>query len=96
MFYLERKLDESRRALGLASYWPSHTDSTTTTPLNQPSHKEGPIIGDSEFSFEKVMAGFTSMEELFRRSGLLAFCQAINHNGTTNDAVSNNTGNSHS
>lgn len=52
MFYLERKMDENRRAIGLMSYWPAQQDQTL---------------------YESAMAGFASMDELFRKSGLLAY-----------------------
>lgn len=60
MHYLEKKLDEHRRALGLLSYWPAQQESAG--PVMQPG-------------YENAMAGFASMDDLFRKSGLLAYSQ---------------------
>lgn len=54
MYYLERKLDEQRRAVGLMAFWPAQQD---------------------QVNFETTMAGFASMDELFRKSGLLSYAQ---------------------
>lgn len=61
MFYFEKKLDEHRRAIGLMEYWPSQQD------------QSGQLMSHS--GFETAMAGFASMDELFRKSGLLAYSQ---------------------
>jgi hypothetical protein len=61
MYILEKKLDENRRAIGLLSYWPAQQD------------QAGQLTAHT--GYETAMAGFASMDELFRKSGLLAYSQ---------------------
>lgn len=68
MYFLEKKMDEKRRALGLLSFWPAQQDQAV---------------------YETALAGFASMDDLFRKSGLLAYSQ----NGPTS-TVHAGTGNS--
>jgi hypothetical protein len=67
MHTLEKKLDEHRRAMGLLSYWPA-----------QPG-PAGHMTTQPEY--ETAMAGFASMDELFRKSGLLAYSQPSGPSG---------------
>ncbi|PJF18260.1 DNA-binding RFX-type winged-helix domain-containing protein [Paramicrosporidium saccamoebae] len=64
MHVLEKKLDEHRRAVGLLSYWPAQHDQAGQVTVHT--------------SYETAMAGFASMDELFRKSGLLAYSQPAN------------------
>lgn len=67
MYSLEKRLDEHRRTIGLLSYWPAQHD------------QSGQVTTQS--GYETAMAGFASMDELFRKSGLLAFTQPAGEGG---------------
>ena len=60
-FYLERRLDEHRRALGLQSFWPQSCSN---------NEQESSSV---TATYEKAIAAFASMDELFRKSAILTF-----------------------
>lgn len=84
MYYLEKRVDEQRRAIGLLAYWPpqmmlthnnnNHSHNTCSEESEQPPAGLNSQC-QQHMSYEKVMAGFASMDELFRKSGLLAYAQ---------------------
>lgn len=80
MYYLEKRVDEQRRAIGLLAHWPPQMTLAGPNDHDVAGGAEGRLAQldlqqHQHMSYEKVMAGFASMDELFRKSGLLAYTQ---------------------
>lgn len=84
MYYLEKRVDEQRRAIELLVHWPPEMTLSNLNDHDEVVSGEGRQVTQLDpqhrhqqqhMSYEKVMAGFASMDELFRKSGLLAYTQ---------------------